>query len=52
VYRDVLNHWSEEVVLGWTRIKDGPFKMSEKEFEAWEAIWRGLERRYPVKDLK
>lgn len=52
VYRDVLNHWSQEVVLGWTRIEGGPLEMSVKEFEAWESVWRGLERRYPSKGLK
>lgn len=52
VYRNVLDHWSEEAVLGWTRMEDGPLRMSVKEIEAWESLWRGLERRYQVNRLK
>jgi tetratricopeptide (TPR) repeat protein len=48
MYRDVLEHWDREPLLAWTRMENGPLKLKAAEFEAWEAFWRGLHRRYSV----
>jgi hypothetical protein len=47
-YRDVLEHWERETLLAWTRMEGGPLKLKTAEFEAWEALWRGLHRRYSI----
>ena len=45
-YRNVLEHWGSDPLLAWTRMENGPLKLKVSEFEAWEAFWRGLHRRY------
>ncbi len=48
IYRNVLEHWASDPLLAWTRKENGPLKLKAAEFEAWEAFWRGLHRRYSV----
>jgi hypothetical protein len=48
IYRNVLEHWASDPLLAWTRKENGPLKLKAAEFEAWEAFWGGLHRRYSV----